>query len=73
MRIRVTVARQLMGEPSDDGLNTDHRYPVEVHSTKLSISLEGEMHDVAVWLLSHYWRLDEEDRLYPLMNAQVAD
>jgi hypothetical protein len=63
----------MMGEPGEDGLNTDHRYPIEIHNTKDSVTLTGELHDVAVWLASHYWQLDEEDRLYPLVGARVVE
>lgn len=73
MRVNMVVVKDLMGEPGDDGLNTDHRYPVETHNTKNSVTVTGELHDVAVWLVSHYSELDTEDRFYPLMNARLAE
>ena len=71
MKIKVCVPIDDMGEPNDDGLTTDHRYPVEVHRMYTNvIVLTGELHDVAVWLMSHYDG-DLEDRLYPLTYANT--
>lgn len=69
MKITVYLDLDTDGEPGDDDLNTDHRYPVEAHRYKRGrMRVRGEVHDVAVWLVSHY-QGDLEDRLAPLRYA----